>query len=89
MGLPIIATPVGGLPEIIDGNGLFIPVLHPEDAAQAIHRLSSDVEVRQQMSINGVVLARAYDVNNMVRVYETQLEQAMCSPAEVPPLAQG
>src|SRR5579871_4070272 len=28
MELPIIATPVGGLPEIIDGNGCFVPVLH-------------------------------------------------------------
>lgn len=85
MKLPIISTPVGGLPEIIDGNGCFIPVLHPEAAARAIYRILNDGGLYQQLSTTSGILAKAYDLELMVRAYEIELERAMHFPAEVMP----
>jgi glycosyltransferase involved in cell wall biosynthesis len=89
MGLPIIATPVGGLPELIDGNGCFVPVLHPEVTAQAIHRIASDVDIRQRLSTKSAILGHTYGIDSPARAYETLLEGAMRFPAKVmPTLAQ-
>jgi glycosyltransferase involved in cell wall biosynthesis len=89
MGLPIVATPVGGLPEIIDGNGCFIPVLHPEVAGGVFARILSDVGLYQQLSTTSGKLAQAYDVDRMVRGYESQLDHVMRFPVEdVPGLIQ-
>lgn len=43
-GLPIVASRVGGIPEIIDEkvNGLLVPIANPKALAEAIHRLASD-----------------------------------------------
>jgi len=50
-GLPMIATKVGGVQEIIkDGeNGLVIPPKHPEELAQAILRLYRNQKLRRKL----------------------------------------
>ena len=77
MGLPIVATPVGGVPEVIDGNGWLVPVMHPEVAAQALRRLSDDLSLRHELGARSRILAQSYDVDRMVREYEKQLELAV------------
>ena len=46
-GLPVITTPVGGIPDIfIDGkNGVLLKSVEPEDIAEAIERLLSNEEL--------------------------------------------
>ena len=43
-GLPCVATPVGGIPDVItdDVNGVLVPVDEPEALAQALHRVLDD-----------------------------------------------
>ncbi len=77
MELPIIATPVGGLPEIIDGNGCFVPVLHPEVAGQAMHRIMSDVALYQALSTKSGILAKAFNIDGTRQAYEAELEGAI------------
>ena len=51
-GRPLIATMVGGIPEVIhDGeNGLLVPQKDPDALAAAIERLQADSELRQRLS---------------------------------------
>jgi glycosyltransferase involved in cell wall biosynthesis len=55
MGLPVIATRVGAIPEIVaDGEtGLLIPTNSPEALLQAIRQLSKDPERRRAMGAAG------------------------------------
>ena len=54
-GLPIIATPVGGIPDFLkDGEtGLFCEVDDPQDLAKKIKLLMADEELAKQISENG------------------------------------
>lgn len=47
-GRPLLVTAVGGLPELIDGNGLVVPPDDPAALAQALEQMSGDVERRRR-----------------------------------------
>ena len=51
LGRPIVATAVGGIPEVIqDGvNGLLVPPEDPTALAEAVVRLLSDPELRARL----------------------------------------
>lgn len=59
-GLPVIATPVGGIPDfLIDGEtGLFCEVNNPESIAQKVEKLIKDKESREYITKNAVDLVR-------------------------------
>ena len=52
-GLPVIATKVGGIPEIVedDSNGFLVPLKHPEDIADKLLILNSDRRKLRSMGI--------------------------------------
>ena len=53
-GLPVVASQVGGIPEIIkDGeNGLLVPPKNPEALAEAIKKLIADKNMREKLAEN-------------------------------------
>lgn len=53
--LPIIATPVGAIPDIVENgvNGILVPERNPEALAQAMKHLMAAPEIAQQMGQNG------------------------------------
>lgn len=53
-GLPVVTTPVGGIPEVVrDGvNGLLIPPGDPADLAAAVLRLLQDNELAERLAAN-------------------------------------
>lgn len=55
-GLPIVATRVGGIPEIVDDNktGLLIEPKNPKDLAEKILRLANDHELRIKLGRAGM-----------------------------------
>ncbi|MBA6412706.1 TIGR03088 family PEP-CTERM/XrtA system glycosyltransferase [Parahaliea sp. F7430] len=59
-GLPVIATRVGGNPELVsdEDNGLLVPVDDSEALAQAILRLIDSAQLRQQMGQSGTRFVR-------------------------------
>ena len=69
-GLPVIATRVGGIPELVaDGEtGLLVP---PDDASQlaaAIERLAADPELRARQGAGGAArVAAEFSVDRAVR----------------------
>ena len=77
MGLPIVATQVGAIAEVVDGNGFLVSVLHPEDAANAFYQLHSNITQRRDLAARSRDLAKRYDVNRMVREYEAVLHSAL------------
>lgn len=77
MGLPIVASQVGSIPEIIDGNGYLVCVLQPEETFYAIRDLMKDPRLRARMGQRSRELSRRYDINVMVRGYEAALRYAI------------
>src|SRR3990167_10404406 len=60
-GLPIVATPVGGIPDFLkdpsthsgQATGLFCKVNDPEDIAEKINRILTDDDLRNRLILNG------------------------------------
>ena len=73
-GLPVIATRVGGNPEVVvEGEtGFLIPTRSPGDVAEAVLRLASDRELGRCMGMAGCRrVEQDFDVKRMVADYES------------------
>ena len=71
--VPIIATRVGAIPEIIEDrkNGIIVPSKNPEAIAGAIEELSQDDRLRQELAIQAHQnLIKNFSANQMVEKYE-------------------
>jgi sugar transferase (PEP-CTERM/EpsH1 system associated) len=71
-GLPIIATQVGGVPEVVDGAvGMLAPAGDAERIAAAIVKLSDDGNLRQNLGESGRRrVAERFSEDEMVRRYD-------------------
>lgn len=71
MGLPVVATNVGGVKEIVrDGvNGLLVEPNQPGLLAEALGKLVENQELREQMGRSGVQIAGRFDIRNSVKEY--------------------
>ena len=75
-GLPIIATPVGGIPDFLkDGiTGLFCEVDDPQDLAEKIKLLMADETLAKRIAENGRQLVlEKYDWNNIAKQMQNLL----------------
>jgi glycosyltransferase involved in cell wall biosynthesis len=79
-GLPIIATQVGGLPDLVcqDLNGLLVPAGQPDQLAIAIHQLIVNPEMRYLMQVGSFQLAQKNFgvedlVSRLLEIYQTLL----------------
>lgn len=59
LGKPLIVTAVGGLPELVDGNGFAVPAGDAEALALALERMAGDTALRQRCSRRSAELARS------------------------------
>jgi glycosyltransferase involved in cell wall biosynthesis len=84
MGLPVVASAVGAITEIIDGNGILVSVLHPEETAKALFQLLSNSKLRRSLSHRSEMVRNRYDLDRMVREYErvvtSTLEDTVAPP---------
>ncbi|PKL36939.1 hypothetical protein CVV38_03575 [Candidatus Peregrinibacteria bacterium HGW-Peregrinibacteria-1] len=79
-GLPIIATSVGGIPEIIknDYNGILVPPKSPEALTSAIIRTIKDPELCSQLTTNGLTtITQQYNANKMAQQYQEVYNQLL------------
>ncbi len=80
-GIPIVATSVGGVPELLGQGeyGMLVPPDSPEALAEAIERLVGDSELRSRLTRKAKDRARVYTAKLMHekvnRLYEHLLEE--------------
>ena len=77
MGLPIVASQVGSIPEIIDGNGYLVCVLNPTETRDAMKELIDRPELRARLGRRSRELARKFGIKAMVKGYESALLEAV------------
>ena len=71
-GLPIVATRVGGIPELVEHevNGLLIAPEQPEELVAAVQRLLGDADLRKSMNLENREKATRYTAARMATNYE-------------------
>jgi len=76
MGTPVIATRVGGIPEIIENNynGLLVPEKDAVALKEAIFRIISDSVLKRRIQINAIESGINYDWQNIGDQYEEILQ---------------
>jgi len=77
VGLPVIATAVGGNPEVVDNGttGRLVPAGDPEALSAAMHDLCRDRGQWQQFGVNGRSrVEKHFEIGRMVRDYEALYE---------------
>jgi glycosyltransferase involved in cell wall biosynthesis len=68
-GLAIVATKVGGLPDLVypGWNGLLVPAGEPDQLASAVHQLVVDPQMRRSMQRGSFRLAQEkFDIEKLV-----------------------
>ena len=80
-GVPVVATHVGGIPEVIDDgdDGLLVPPGDPGALGAAIRKLLDDDSLRRELAARGVVTAERFDLTHAVRQTEAIYEQVLAS----------
>jgi glycosyltransferase involved in cell wall biosynthesis len=70
-GLPMVATAVGGVPELVEHNvtGLLVPPGDPASLADALRMLAEDTELRRRMGDAGRERSARFGVEPMVAAY--------------------
>ena len=75
-GLPVIATPVGGIPDFLhhEETGLFCEVKNPKSIAKAVARLFADRILREKVTANARRLAHTkYNWDSITREFEEKI----------------
>jgi glycosyltransferase involved in cell wall biosynthesis len=79
-GRPVVATRVGGVPEIVEDEktGLLVPPRDPEKLAEGIMRVLRDRRAAEAMGQRGLELVRErFTIEKMVTAYEKLYESLM------------
>lgn len=79
LGLPAVASDVGGVPELIRGNGLLVPPGDPAALTQALARLLADPAQRERLAAASRALAPEFSmeakVTRMEEIYAELLDR--------------
>ena len=73
-GCPVVATPVGGVPEVIVDrrSGLLVPVDEPDALAARLEELRQDMELRRRLAEEGIACVRTkYHESTVIAQLET------------------
>jgi glycosyltransferase involved in cell wall biosynthesis len=72
LGIPVVATAVGGTPEILTSGveGLLVPPGRPDELAKAIDALAGDPDRRREMAEAAVRRAPTFDIRAATRTLE-------------------
>jgi glycosyltransferase involved in cell wall biosynthesis len=76
-GLPVIASNVGGLPDIIenDHSGLLIPTGKPDQIANTLVELLTNKKEYKKLAHNGFLRSKEFLWDKIIKIYEDVFEQ--------------
>ncbi len=80
MGVPVISTPVSGIPELVrhEETGLLVTERNASELASAIERLAADEELRHRVAQNALnLICREYDINRNTAELRSLFEEAV------------
>lgn len=79
LGRPVVATEVGGIPEIVlhRKNGLLVPPRDPQGLAAAILKLAKNPELRDRMGASGKEHAQNFTIERVIQRTEALYFQAL------------
>jgi len=90
MGLPIVTTGIGSIPEVLRGNGFLLPGYAAEGIGQRLARLWEDSELRRVQGAHSRSIATRFASRHSVgRYQELVLECLAEKPATAPPWPAG
>ena len=84
MGLPILTTGTGSIPEVMDGNGFLLPDFGPEGLASRLQRLLCDPNLRQGMAQRSRVLATRFELRHSIGRYEEMILECLAEKPRRP-----
>lgn len=70
VGLPIIATRVGGLPELVQKNGILVESGDSNALYQAMKQLEQDSQMRQEMARYSKEMSKNFSIEKILQQYE-------------------
>lgn len=76
-GLPVVATEVGGMDDIVKGNGILTPAGDSEALAQAMIKMRSDDNLYLKASVESRRVAELYDVASVAEGYSSVYAEAL------------
>ena len=81
-GVPVVASAIGGIPELLDGNaGLLVPPDDPGALADALARLAADPELRAGLAEAGRRrIAEEFEAGSVARRLSQLFETAASAP---------
>jgi len=84
VGLPVVTTAVGGIPEVVgDGEtGYLVPTRRPQELARRMLQLAGDGDLRRRLGQAARERAGEFTVERMVRCYEELYDQLLAGEAE-------
>lgn len=69
-GLPIVATNIGGIPDIVKGNGLLFEENDIDSMVEAMSRLALDAKLRNYMGEMSIKYVKPYNIDSIVDQYQ-------------------
>lgn len=87
LGIPIVATNVGGIPDVIEDNvtGILVPPKDPSALAEAIQKLMKNPELRTSLATAATERVKDFDINQTIQrtedVYYRVLINTVSPPA--------
>ena len=79
MGTPVVATSVGGVPEIVhdEQNGLLVPSGDASALSAALRRVLQDAELRARLAAGAAPSVERFDLDELYGTIERILEEAV------------
>ena len=84
MGLPILTTGVGSIPEVIEENGFLLPGFGPEGLADRLKRLLCDPKLRQGMAQRSRMLSSRFALRHSIGRYEEMILECLAEKPQRP-----
>lgn len=76
-GLPVVLTHVGGMRDLVDGNGVFVEKGNVDQMSEALKSLIINKDMRVEMGKKGLELVKQYDINTIADQYLKLYQRVM------------